>query len=401
MAGGWSDRGARVEGMLAGCRVIDYGSFITGPYTSALLADLGAEVIKVERPGIGDPFRSFEQGLYGPQFQAFNRNKKSIVIDLKSTADRDVMRQLIAESDVLVENYRPGVMARLGFDYAAASAINPRLVYCSITGFGPDGPYAQRPAYDTVAQGASGYLSLFLSPQEGTIKGPAAADVATGLYAAYGILGALLERERSSRGHLVEVSMMAAMAHFASEPFQHYFVRGVLPEPQDRARTSQSFAFGCADGKVLAIHLSSPAKFWEGLLAALERHDLADDPRFAGRMDRVHNYKALEEALRPTFLTRPRDEWVRRLAEADVPHAPVLNLQEVLDDPHARHLGIEREVVHPVEGSVRMIANPVSFDRRRSGEEMTAPPALDEHGPEIRAWLAARRRAVGSSEDSA
>jgi crotonobetainyl-CoA:carnitine CoA-transferase CaiB-like acyl-CoA transferase len=401
MAGGWSDRGARVEGMLAGCRVIDYGSFITGPYTSALLADLGAEVIKVERPGIGDPFRSFEQGLYGPQFQAFNRNKKSIVIDLKSTADRDVMRQLIAESDVLVENYRPGVMARLGFDYAAASAINPRLVYCSITGFGPDGPYAQRPAYDTVAQGASGYLSLFLSPQEGTIKGPAAADVATGLYAAYGILGALLERERSSRGHLVEVSMMAAMAHFASEPFQHYFVRGVLPEPQDRARTSQSFAFGCADGKVLAIHLSSPAKFWEGLLAALERHDLADDPRFAGRMDRVHNYKALEEALRPTFLTRPRDEWVRRLAEADVPHAPVLNLQEVLDDPHARHLGIEREVVHPVEGSVRMIANPVSFDRRRSGEEMTAPPALDEHGPEIRAWLAARRRAVGSSKDSA
>ncbi len=386
--------------MLAGCRVIDYGSFITGPYTSALLADFGAEVIKVERPGIGDPFRSFEQGLYGPQFQAFNRNKKSIVIDLKSAADRDVMRQLIAECDVLVENYRPGVMARLGFDYATASAINPRLVYCSITGFGPDGPYAQRPAYDTVAQGASGYLSLFLSPQEGTIKGPAAADAATGLYAAYGILGALLERERSGHGHLVEVSMMAAMAHFASEPFQHYFVRGILPEPQDRARTSQSFAFGCADGKVLAIHLSSPAKFWEGLLAALERPELADDPRFAGRMDRVQNYKALEQALRPTFLTRPRDEWVRRLAEADVPHAPVLNLQEVLDDPHAKHLGIEREVVHPVEGPVRTIANPVSFDRRRSGEAMTAPPTLDEHGPEIRAWLAARRRVAGSSEDS-
>lgn len=377
--------------MLAGCRVIDYGSFITGPYTAVLLADLGAEVIKVERPGIGDPFRSFERGLYGPQFQAFNRNKKSIVVDLNDGADRKVMEQLIAESDVLIENYRPGVMAKLGFDYAASSALNPRLVYCSISGFGPDGPYAGRPAYDTVAQAASGYLSLFLSPEEGTIKGPAAADAATGLYAAYGILGALLERERTGRGHLVEVSMMAAMAHFASEPFQHYFVRGILPEPQDRARTSQSFAFGCADGKVIAIHLSSPTKFWQGLLAALERPDLAQDRRFAERMDRVHNYKALEEVLRPVFLTRPRDEWVERLAGADVPHAPVLNLQEVLDDPQARHLGIEREVVHPVEGRVRTIANPVVFDRGARGDGIVAPPALDEHGAEIRAWLKTRR----------
>jgi crotonobetainyl-CoA:carnitine CoA-transferase CaiB-like acyl-CoA transferase len=379
--------------MLAGCRVIDYGSFITGPYTAVLLADLGAEVIKVERPGIGDPFRSFEQGLYGPQFQAFNRNKKSIVIDLDDPADRSVMEQLVAASDVLIENCRPGVMTKLGFDYPAASAINPRLVYCSITGFGPDGPYSQRPAYDTVAQGISGYLSLFLSPEENTIKGPAAADAATGLYAAYGILGALFERERSGRGHLIEVSMMAAMAHFASEPFQHYFVRGVLPSPQDRARTSQSFSFGCADGKVIAIHLSSPTKFWEGLLAALERPELADNPLFAGRMDRVHNYKELEEALRPTFVTRTRDEWVKRLTEHDVPHAPVLNLQEVLDDPHAQHLGMEREVFHPVEGRVRTIANPLVFDRQRSDDDMFAPPALDEHGPQIRAWLAARRDA--------
>jgi len=386
--------------MLAGCRVIDYGNFITGPYTAVLLADLGAEVIKVERPGIGDPFRSFEQGLYGPQFQAFNRNKKSIVINLNDSADRSLMGQLIAESDVLIENSRPGVVTKLGFDYAAASAINPRLVYCSISGFGPDGPYAARPAYDTVAQGMSGYLSLFLSTQEGTIRGPAAADAATGLYAAYGILGALFERERSGRGHLVEVSMMAAMAHFASEPFQHYFVRGILPEPQDRARTSQSFAFGCADGKVIAIHLSSPKKFWDGLLGALERPDLADDPRFAGRMDRVHNYKALEEALRPTFLARPRNEWVQRLTDADVPHAPVLNLQEVLDDPQARHLGIERHVDHPVEGRVRTIANPLVFDRRRSGEDMVAPPSLNQHGEEIRAWLAARRRAGPSDQTS-
>ncbi len=384
---------AAVAKLLSGVRVLDYGSFITGPYTSVLLADLGADVIKVERPGIGDPFRNFESGLYGPQFQAFNRNKRSIVVDLTSEDDREVMRQLIAESDVLVQNYRPGVMERLGFAYDTVAAINPRLVYCSISGFGPDGPYAQRPAYDTVAQGASGYMSLFVSPEDTRIKGPAAADAATGLYAAYGILGALFERERTGRGRLVEVAMMAAMAHFASEPFQHYFVRGVLPDPQDRARTSQSFAFGCADGKILAIHLSSPQKFWDGLIAVTERPDLAQDSRFATRMDRVHNCMALEAALRPVFVTRPRDEWVRLLSAADVPHAAVLNLQEVLDDPQAKHLGIERQAVHPVEGVVRTIANPVVYDRARNEDEIVAPPTLDEHGAEIRAWLAARQPA--------
>ncbi|MGH6904147.1 MAG: CoA transferase, partial [Geminicoccaceae bacterium] len=166
----------------------------------------------------------------------------------------------------------------------------------------------------------------------------------------------------------------------------------ILPEPQDRARTSQSFAFGCADGWIIAVHLSSPEKFWTGLLAALERPDLADDPRFATRMGRVHNHKALEEVLRAVFVSRPRAEWVRRLAEADVPHAPVLDLQEVLDDPQARHLGIERRLTHPSEGVVRTIANPVVYDRERGGADMMAPPVLDEHGAEIRAWLAELER---------
>jgi crotonobetainyl-CoA:carnitine CoA-transferase CaiB-like acyl-CoA transferase len=374
--------------VLSGCRVIDFGSFITGPYAAVLLADLGAEVIKVERPGIGDPFRNFESGLYGPQFLAFNRNKKSIVLDLGQAGDREVMDELVGQSDVLIENARPGVMDRLGVGYERLSAINPRLVYCSITGFGPDGPYAGLPAYDTVAQGASGYLSLFLSPEDTRIKGPAAADAASGLYAAYGVLGALFERHTTGRGRLVDVSMMGAMAHFASEPFQHYFVRGILPGPQDRARTSQSFAFGCADGKIIAIHLSSPEKFWTGLVRVAERPDLATDPRFATRMDRVRNHVALEEALGPVFATRSRDEWVRLLTGADVPHAPVLNLQEVLDDPQARHLGVERHMTHPTEGPVRGVGNPVAFDRTPAGADMIAPPVLDEHGAGIRAWLA-------------
>jgi crotonobetainyl-CoA:carnitine CoA-transferase CaiB-like acyl-CoA transferase len=381
--------------MLAGCRVIDFGSFITGPYAAMLLADLGAEVIKVERPGIGDPFRSFETGLYGPQYLAFNRSKKSIVLDFRDADDRAAMDELVLQSDVLIENSRPGAMDRLGCGYERLSALNPRLVYCSITGFGADGPYAAQPAYDTVAQAASGYLSLFLSPEDTRIKGPAVADAASGLYAAYGILGALFERHASGRGRLVEVSMMGAMAHFASEPFQHYFVRGILPEPQDRARTSQSFAFLCADEKIIAIHLSSPEKFWAGLVRVAERPDLARDPRFATRMDRVRNHKALEEVLRGVFATRPRADWVRLLTEADVPHAPVLDLQEVLDDPQAQHLRIERQLAHPTEGAVRTVGNPVFYDRRPPGDDMAPPPALDEHGAEIRAWLEEVKRERG------
>lgn len=375
-------------GVLDGVRVLDYGSFITGPFAAMLLADLGAEVIKIERPGMGDPFRNFESGLYGPQFQAFNRNKQSIVIDLDKDDDRRLLHRLVAASDVFIENTRPGAMARRGLDHASLAAINPRLVYCAITGFGADGPYADHPAYDTVAQAASGYLSLFVSPGDTTIKGPAVADVVTGLYAANGILGALVRRGVTGQGSHVEVNMMGAVAHFASEPFQHYFSRGAVPAPAHRSHISQSFAFECADDRLLAVHLSSPTKFWEGLVAAVERPDLAVDPRFAGRMLRIENYDALEAELRVTFRTRPRDVWIERLAGHDVPHAPVHRLDDVLADPQAAHLGLEAVAEHPQEGTVRGIASPIRFDGRRAAP-FEPPPTLDEHGPSLRRTFAA------------
>lgn len=375
-----------MKAVLAGIRVVDYGSFITGPFAAMLLADLGAEVIKVERPGGGDPFRSFEQGLYGPQFKAFNRNKKSIVLDPGDEGDRRLIRRLVARSDVFIQNARPGVMERLGLGYDTLGRLNPRLVYCAVTGFGPDGPDAARPAYDTVAQAASGYLSLFVSPGDTTIKGPAAADVVTGLYAANGVLGALVQRGVTGHGGLVEVAMIAAMAHFSSEPFQHFFSRGVVPAPAHRSHISQSFAFECADGRIVAVHMSSPQKFWDGLVAATGRADLAADSRFAGRMDRIRNYDALEKELQATFAARTRAEWMALLAANDVPHAAVSSLAEVIEDPQARHLGIEQRATHPTEGEVRTIASPLAF----GGERMRGfrpPPVLDEHGGDIRAWL--------------
>src|SRR4029453_7618303 len=257
-----SDEAVKV---LAGCRVIEHGEFITGPYTAMLLGDLGADVIKVERPGRGDPFRSFEEGLYGPQFQAFNRNKQSIQLDLAQASEREVMRQLLETADGYIQNFRPGVVEVLAFGSAALTTLNPRLVHCSITGFGRDGPYADRPAYDTVGQALSGFLSMFVDRDRPRIVGPATADSVTGLYAACGILGALFARNATGHGRHVEVAMTAAMAHFSIEQYHRYFVTGVVPNTTDRGRVSQSFAFGCADGALIAVHLSSPGEFWEGV----------------------------------------------------------------------------------------------------------------------------------------
>jgi crotonobetainyl-CoA:carnitine CoA-transferase CaiB-like acyl-CoA transferase len=370
---------------LAGYRVVDHGEFITAPYTAMLLGDLGAEVIKVERPDGGDRFRSFESGTYGPQFQAFNRSKQSVVLDLETESDRETLRALLATADVYVQNFRPGAAERMGLGADELRARHPRLVYCAISGFGPDGPYASRPAYDTVGQALSGFLSMFVMPEAPRIVGPATADSVTGLYAACGIMAALLERERSGRGRSVHVPMVAAMAHFSIEQYHRYFATGEVPGPSDRGRVSQSFALACSDARLIAIHLSSPAKFWEGLVAACERPALARDPRFATRMDRVHNHEALADALRPIFAERPRAEWLRRLVERDVPHAPVLGLDEALDDPQMKHLALDKTLTHPVEGSVRTLRTPIFLDGERDDDDMTAPPALDEHGPALRA----------------
>ncbi len=228
---------------------------------------------------------------------------------------------------------------------------------------------------------------MFVSPEQPRIVGPATADSVTGLYAACGILAALLERERTGRARSVHVPMVAAMAHFSIEQYHRHFVTGDVPDPSDRGRVSQSFAFRCADGRLIAIHLSSPVKFWTAFVAALERPELATDARFAGRMDRVRNHEALEAALRPVFASRPRDEWLRRLSAADVPHAPILGLDEALDDPQMRHLAMDRVLEHPTEGAVRTLRSPIFLDGERDDAAMTAPPSLDEHGDSIRAAL--------------
>jgi formyl-CoA transferase len=367
---------------LAGVRILELTTMITGPLAGMLLADLGASVIKVENPERGDPFRSFRGGLYGGHFIAYNRGKRSLTLDLRSEQGKQVLFELVRRSDVLIDNFRQGVLDRLGAPSAVLMKENPRLIHASITGFGPAGPYRNRPAYDAVAQSLSGIASQFLDPQAPQVLGPTISDNVTGFYAAYAILGALYERERTGKGVRIETNMMESTIAFAPDAFVNFKRYGTKVAPATRASVSQSYAFRCADGRLIALHLSSQPKFWEGLLAATGRQDLADHQDFATRERRIANYKSLTQELARTFATQSRDEWAQRLEAQDVPFAPVLDVEEVMADPQVAHMQTFHRVEHPQEGEVWGINPPVHFDGERPGR-MVAPPILGEHTEEI------------------
>jgi crotonobetainyl-CoA:carnitine CoA-transferase CaiB-like acyl-CoA transferase len=374
-----------VTGVLADVRVLEQGTFITGPACGMMLGDLGADVIKIEQPGTGDPFRAFKGGLYSPHFQTYNRNKRSITLNPKEAADRERLYALVKTADVYIQNFRPGVAEQLGVGEQQLRAINPRLIYCSISGFGPTGPAASRPSYDTVAQAASGYLRLLVNPENPRVTGPAIADAVTGFYAAYGVLGALHERSRTGRGRKVEVSMLEAMAHFNLDAFTHYYSAGEVMGPYSRPSVSQSYVLECGDGKWIALHMSSPEKFWQGLANAIERPDIFKDPRFATREARIANQEAIIELLGGLFKARSREQWCTRLLAEDVPHAPMYDTSEALEDPQARHLQLLVSA-HGAMGEFRTVRPPVSFDGERS-LSVRPPPALGEHNGQIAAML--------------
>jgi crotonobetainyl-CoA:carnitine CoA-transferase CaiB-like acyl-CoA transferase len=374
-----------MSNVLSGIRVVEQGTFITGPCTGMMLADLGADVIKVESPE-GDPYRSYQGSHYSPHFQAYNRNKRSIALDLKDSADRMVFEGLVREADVFIQNFRPGTAVRLGAGAERLCVINPRLVYASISGFGSSGPYAERPSYDSVAQALSGFLSVVVDSSRPRFLGPALADAITGIYAAYGVLGALVQRGRTGQGSLVEVSMLEAMAHFAVEPFAAFFALGTTPTSSDRPRLAQAYILRTADRRLIAIHLSSLEKFWDGLVSALRAPELTSDVRFSTRQARITHYEALNAELDQRFSQQPLLHWVERLGRHDVPYAPINTIDEVTHDPQVEHLGL----IVPVEGAhggTRAVRPPVQFGGIYNSS-VRAAPRLDEHGLSIREALA-------------
>ena len=368
--------------VLKGVRVIELGTMITAPLAGMMLADLGAEVIKVEHPQGGDPFRSFRGGLYSPHFVAYNRGKRSIKLDLRDDRGREVLRKLLARTDILIENYRAGVMERLGLSNDVLTATNTRLIHCSITGFGTSGPYRGRPAYDSVGLALSGIASLLLDPQSPQACGPTIPDNATGMFACYGILGALYERERTGRGRRVDVNMLEAAISFIPDPFANHTQMGIKNDRFTRVASSHSFAFRCADGELLAIHLSSQPKFWDAMLTAIGRTELAIDGRFKTRDVRIKNYVKLTQVLAETFVTRPRAQWMTLLEANDVPFAPVHSIPDVMDDPQVKHLETFRTLQHPTEGEIVAIRRPVRIDGGRDGSDLPAP-TFGQHTDEV------------------
>lgn len=371
--------------VLHGIRVVEQGTFITGPCAGMMLADLGADVVKVESLE-GDPYRTYQGGHYSPHFQAYNRNKRSIALDLKDPAERGLFDRLVGEADVYIQNFRAGTAARLGAGHERLCQSNPRLIYGSISGFGSTGPYADRPSYDSVAQALSGFLSVVVDADRPRFLGPALADAITGIYAAYGILGALVQRGRTGRGCLVEVSMLEAMAHFAVEPFAAFFSLGQVPTSSDRPRLAQAYILRTADSRLIAIHLSSLEKFWEGLVTALDAPELARDERFKNRLARIANYQELNAELDRRFSGHDLAHWIARLGGNDVPYAPINTIDEVVHDPQVEHL----QLIVPVEsahGGTQAVRPPVQFGGARSAS-VRAAPLLDEHGTAIREALA-------------
>ena len=374
-------------GALDGIRVLELTTMITGPIGGQMLGDLGADIIKVENPKGGDMFRAWRGGSYAAHFLAYNRNKRSLTLNLRSEEGKEILLRLVETADVLMENFRPGVMDRLGLGLEALRARNPKLIYCSITGFGEDGPYRDRPAYDAVAQSIGGVTSMFIDPENPQITGPTIADNMTGINACYGILGALFERERTGIARRIDVNMLESAITFMPDPWSNMLQGGFEQGPLARVKASQSYSLRCGDGKLMALHLSSPQKFWQGVQNAFERPDLGEDPRFIQRESRIEHYLDLRAEFQKTVQTKPRAHWMKRLEAEDVPFAPIHTLPEVMEDPQVKHLETFFTTRHKVEGEMTLLRRPVRYDGSREDQPTVAPPQLGEHTDEVLAEL--------------
>ena len=369
-------------GALDGIRVLEFASYVSGPFAGMLLSDLGAEVIKVETPDGGDPFRMWGKTDYNGTFGSMNRNKKSITLDLKTKDGQAAARKLALTADVIIENFRAGAMDRLGLGYDALATDNLRLVYCSITGFGSEGPYRNRPGYDTVGQAMSGLLAVLTDRKAPQPVGISLSDHLSGTFAAYGILAALMARNATGRGQRVETSLLQATLAFLGENAANYFEDGRVPSRATRCQRAQVFAFTAGDGLPFVVHLSSPEKFWQGLLMVIARPDFATDERFKTREMRVRNYDALCAELTAAFQAKPRADWLALLEKQDVPCGPLNSIDEVFADPQVMALGMRKNLPHRSRGTVSVVGNPVRLSATPPRVETSAPD-LGQHNDEL------------------
>jgi crotonobetainyl-CoA:carnitine CoA-transferase CaiB-like acyl-CoA transferase len=365
-------------------RVLELTQVMAGPFCGQVLGDMGADVIKVEPPETGDQTRL---GMGEHAFRAVNRNKRSIALDLKDPADIETFHRLVATADVLTENFRPGVSKRLSADYETLRALNPRLIYASISGFGQTGPYAMRPGFDLIAQGAAGVMSVTGEPGGNPVKaGVPVSDLSAGLFCAIGILSALHSRASTGEGQRIDTSLWEGALALSIWETAELWKTGHAPQPLGSAHrlTAPYQALRTADGHITVG--GNNQKLWLRLCAVLGRDDLPEDPRFATNADRMANRPALAAELERALSTGTTEHWVGALLEAGVPAGPILDYAQVVDDPHTRARDMVVEMEHPEAGTVRGLGIPVKLSAT-PGTVRRAAPLLGQHTDEILAEL--------------
>ncbi|MGO9643863.1 MAG: CaiB/BaiF CoA transferase family protein [Candidatus Bathyarchaeia archaeon] len=374
-------------GPLHGIRVLDASRVLTGPFCSMMLGDLGAEIIKIERPGSGDDTRQWGPPFIGNEsayFLSVNRNKKSVTLNLETQKGKEIFYALAEKSDVLLENFRPGVAEKLGIDYSSIAKKNARLIYCSITGFGQTGRYRERAGYDIVLQGMGGLMGVTGEPDRPPVRvGVAMSDIGAGMYAATAILSALLARERSGRGQSVDVALFDSTVSWMTYMAGYYFATGKDPSRSGSAHPTivPYQCFRTLDENYLTIAAGND-KLFRNLCKALGREELAADARFTNNSQRIIHRLELVSIIEGIFLTKTRDEWIRILIEADVPTGPVYSMSELFNDPQVKDREMLVELEHPRLGKLKQIGIPMKFSETEP-EIKSSPPMLGEHTAEV------------------
>ena len=387
------------RGPLAGLKVLEFGQIAAGPFTGSLLADLGADVVKVERPDGGDGMRNWPpltpgegDETFSENFASLNRNKRSVAFDLKDEKDLAELRGLASVADVIVENFRAGVLTRLGLGYEALSALNPKLVYCSISGYGQTGPYAQYGAFDVTVQAMSGIMSVTGEPDAPPVKcGVPVGDFCAGLYAAYCIAVAVMEARRTGHGRYVDCSMLGSLVGVAALQTSEFFGTGRAPRPLGSAhpRNAPYRAFRASDEWFVIA--AGNDRLWQQVCEAVDMPALADDPRFTTQVLRASNQDEMLEILGPRFLTRTAAEWLEEMNRRGVPCAPINDYPQVLDDPQVGHMELVRPLTLPNGAQTRTTAFPVAMSGYRF-EIYRKPPRLGADNEAVRTeWLGSDR----------
>jgi crotonobetainyl-CoA:carnitine CoA-transferase CaiB-like acyl-CoA transferase len=383
-----------ISGALEGTTCIDVSGHVAGPYASSLLGDLGCEVIKIELPDGGDTHRGRNpkyQG-YGPSFRALNRNKKSVTLDLRHRTGNEILHKLLATADIFLENFRPPTRAKLGLDYDELAKLNPKLIHCSISGYGQSGPYRDKPGFDTIGQALSGMMSLVTDLDDPKVAGVSFVDHAAGIFAAHGIMAALLARTKIARGQFIDVSLLQVAIAFIESHVADYLNGGEAVSRENFPKGRIYSLLDC-DSKPFMVHLSGHNQAWEGLLKAAGLDELIGDPRFADRKLRTDRHGEIVQILRGQFCKKSREYWLPRLDANSIPNAPINTIHEVFDNPQIKHLGIPKQITHPKMGASNLVGSPINMSDTPP-KFFRPAPLLGEQTEEVLAQLGYDSHAV-------